>query len=251
MALFVKKFGGSLLKTISDFETIAKYLSHFYQQKHKLVVVVSAPAGLTNSLIAEAHANNFPSTGKAFDLLLALGEQKSCAFLGLALEKIKIPFSLFVGPQVGIKKTIFGNWQVDTQTYRNAIQNGIVIVSGFQALNEVNQLFVFERGGSDLTALILAHQLKADVCELYKDVGGIFNSDPKKNAFAKPFSRISFNTLTHLLQQNAPIVQQQALEYAKAYQLCFSVKSLENRGTFVGDFNTEMENFTICKRSQK
>ena len=245
MALLVKKFGGSLLKTVSDFDTIADYLSHFYQQGHKLIVVVSAPAGLTNSLIAEVHTHKFSSNNKAFDLLLALGEQKSCAFLGLALEKRQIPFSIFAGPQVGIRKTASGHWQVDTQGYKDAIPKGIVIVSGFQALNEANQLFVFERGGSDLTALILAHQLKADLCELYKDVGGIFNVDPKKDASANPFCSISFNSLAPLLQQDAPIVQQQALEYAKTYQQCFWVKNLDNQGTFVGDFDTERKKFSI------
>ena len=238
MALFVKKFGGSLLKTTSDFETIANYLSHFYQQKHNLVIVVSAPAGLTNKLIAETQANHFPSNNKAFDLLLALGEQKACAFLGLALEKKKIPFSIFAGAQVGIKQTASGRWQIDTQSYQNEIAKGIVIVSGFQALNADHQLFIFERGGSDLTALILAHQLKADVCELYKDVGGIFSTDPKKDSSAKPFSTISFSSLEQLLKQNAPIVQQQALEYAQTYQQCFSVKNLENQGTFVGNLDT-------------
>lgn len=237
MALFVKKFGGSLLKTVSDFDAISGYLSHFYQKEHKLIVVVSAPAGLTNSLIAETRTHNFSRTCKAFDLLLALGEQKACAFLGLALEKRKIPFSLFAGPQVGIKKTASGHWRVDIQAYQDAIPKGIVIVSGFQALDEANQLFVFERGGSDLTALILAHQLKADVCELYKDVGGIFNTDPKKDTSAIPFSTISFETLEPLIQKGNPIVQQQALEYAKTYQQSFFVKNLDNQGTFVGDFD--------------
>ena len=244
MALLVKKFGGSLLKTISDFEIIAAYLSKFYQQKQNLVVVVSAPADLTNSLITEVHTHNFPTHNKAFNLLLALGEQKSCAFLGLALEKKQIPFSLFAGPQVGIKKTASDHWQVDTQIYQEAISKGIVIVSGFQALNAANQLFVFERGGSDLTALILAHQLKADLCELYKDVGGIFDVDPKKDASANPFSSIGFNSLAPLLKQDAPIVQQQALEYAKTCQQCFWVKNLDNQGTFVGNLDTERKNFS-------
>lgn len=237
MAFFVKKFGGSLLKTTSDFEIIANYLSKFYQQKHELVVVVSAPAGLTDAFIKEANVNNFPTNNEGFNLLLSLGEQKSCALLGLALQKIQIPFSIFAGAQVGIKQTASGFWQIDKQRYLSAIRKGIVIVSGFQALNEINQLFVFERGGSDLTALILAHQLQADICELYKDVGGIFNIDPKKDASASPFSTISFNDLTSFLQQNTPIVQQQALEYAKTYQQCFSVKNLKNQGTFVGNFN--------------
>ena len=245
MALFVKKFGGSLLKTISDFETIADYLSNFHQQKHNLIVVVSALADLTNSLIEVTRAHNFSTNNKAFNLLLALGEQKSCAFLGLALEKRKIPFSLFTGSQVGIKKTTSEHWQVDTQAYQNAIHKGIVIVSGFQALDTTNQLFVFERGGSDLTALILAHQLNADACELYKDVGGIFNEDPKKDASAKPFSTISFDRLSTLLQQGTPIVQQQALVYAKTHQQGFFVKSLENQGTFVGDFKPRIKNFPI------
>jgi len=239
MALFVKKFGGSLLKTVSDFETIADYLSDFYRQKHNLIVVVSAPADLTNNLIEEVRTHNFSDNNKAFDLLLALGEQKSCAFLGLALEKRKIPFSLFAGAQVGIKKTASGYWQVDTQAYQAAIKKGIVIVSGFQALDAMNQLFVFERGGSDLTALILAHQLNADTCELYKDVGGIFNTDPKKDASAKPFSTISFDVLAPL----TPIVQKQALKYAKMYQQCFFVKNLENQGTFIGDLDTGIKNF--------
>ena len=244
MALLVKKFGGSLLKTVSDFETIAEYLRPFYQQGHELVVVVSAPAGLTNHLIEEVRAHNFSVNNKGFDLLLALGEQKSCAFLGLALEKRKIPFSLFAGSQVGIKQTASKHWQVDTQAYRDALKRGIVIVSGFQALDATNQLFVFERGGSDLTALILAHQLNANACELYKDVGGIFNADPKKDASAKPFSTISFNSLASLLQPTTPIVQQQALEYANTNQQVFFVKNLENQGTLVGDFDTKTKNFS-------
>lgn len=235
MALFVKKFGGSLLKKTLDFEKIAHYLSDFYQKNHHLIVVVSAPANLTDRLIEEVHAHNFSQNSKAFDLLLSLGEQKSCALLGLALESRKIPFSIFSGAQVGIKRTASGCWQVDDQRYQSALKNGIVIVSGFQALDKDDQLFVFERGGSDLTALILAYQLKADFCELYKDVGGIFNTDPKKDTSANFFMNISFDDLALLISKNASVVQQQALDYAKNYQQNFCVKNMKNQGTFVGN----------------
>ena len=237
MALMVKKFGGSSVANAERVFNVANIIIEDYKKGNDVVVVVSAPAGLTDAFIKEANVNNFPTNNEGFNLLLSLGEQKSCALLGLALQKIQIPFSIFAGAQVGIKQTASGFWQIDKQRYLSAIRKGIVIVSGFQALNEINQLFVFERGGSDLTALILAHQLQADICELYKDVGGIFNIDPKKDASASPFSTISFNNLTSFLQQNTPIVQQQALEYAKTYQQCFSVKNLKNQGTFVGNFN--------------
>ncbi len=237
MALFVKKFGGALLKELSSFKKIAYILSDFHQKKHKIIAVVSAPLGLTDSLIKEVKENDFPQNNKAFDLLLSLGEQRSCALLGLALEKIKIPFTIFAGPQVAIKQTKCGNWEIAKKHYLSALKEGIIIVSGFQALDETDQLFVFERGGSDLTALILAHQLKADFCELYKDVAGIFNTDPKKDPLAHSFTNISFNDLEQLIQTGSSIVQLQAAKYAKKNHQNFFVKNLQNQGTFVGNLH--------------
>ena len=230
MSIVVKKIGGSLLKNEQDFERVAVYLGKIYQRQKRMIVVVSALKGETDHLIQQA--KNFTSKAcQAFTLFASLGEQKSCALLGLALESIKIPYHIFSGHNIHITKNNSGDYDVDKSVYLSAIQSGIVIVSGFIALTPDHQLITLGRGGSDLTALILAEYLQANSCELIKDVPGIFI--PTEGSSKQFLTHINFEDLLYLAQNGAPIVQKDAIIFAQKHNLPFSVVDLAGNGTRV------------------
>ncbi|MDR0755653.1 MAG: hypothetical protein LBE99_01970 [Puniceicoccales bacterium] len=235
MALIVQKFGGSVLNSERKFTKIAHSLACLHRQGHQLVVVVSAIKGMTDRLLRKAkRMNPYMPEGQSLDLLLSLGEQQSCALLGLALNACDIPITVKSGALVGLHRTRKHQWHVDVSNYLKALKKNVVIVSGFQALDEHNHLITLERGGSDLTALILSHILKADRCQLIKDVPGIATMDSlcstQKRTF---FTQLSLNDLLTISQSGSDVVQAQAIQFAQQYHVNFEVTDLHNHGTYV------------------
>ena len=155
MSIEVKKIGGSVLKSKQDFKTVADYLAQSYQNNRQLIVVISAPYGETNALMLEAQEYS-SHKGNAYELLLQTGEQKSCALLGLSLQELNVPFTIFCGPTVHIYKTDENDFEIDKAYYLQALEHGIVIVGGFHTLDRHNNLINLGRGGSDFTAILLA-----------------------------------------------------------------------------------------------
>ena len=238
MALFVQKVGGSLLKSDGDFLPIAHYLKNLYQQGNALVVVISASYGKTNALVKQSACFS-AEQGPAYELLLSLGEQTSCALLGLALQSLHLPYEIFCGKDVGITQISFDDFRVDEKRYLSALKKGIVIVSGFHVVDAAKNLVNLGRGGSDLTAILLAHYLKGDRCTLLKDIPGISNVDPNCGPTNQFFESIHYKDLAQLLKQNIPVVQKRALKFAEKVGQTFSVSDLNGLGTLVGDFETK------------
>ena len=232
MSLVIKKIGGSLLKSNKDFKTIAAYLAKAYTINPRMIVVVSALHGETDRLIHEAEAV-CPNQCQARELLLSLGEQKSCALLGLALETLRIPYTIFSGTHVGIAKEQNGDYTVDKAAYEAALQNGMIIVSGFHVADTTLNLINLGRGGSDFTAILLAHALKADTCELIKDVPGVFNTRPEWGPLGQFFKTLSFDQMLALSDQGVPVVQKAALLFAKQHKVSFRVTNLTGVGTTI------------------
>lgn len=232
MSLVVKKIGGSLLKSDEDFTKIAAYLTEAYRKNPCMIVVVSALQGETDRLIFEAE-NLSSMSCHARELLLSLGEQKSCALLGLALNKQGIPYTILSGTQVGISKGENGDYKVNKAAYETALQSGIVIVSGFHVVDTNLNLVNLGRGGSDFTAILLAHSLKADTCELLKDVPGVFNTQPEWGPLGQFFETLSFDQMLTLSGQGVPIVQHEALVFAKQHKIPFYVTNLSGQGTSI------------------
>lgn len=221
MTLLIKKVGGSILKSKKDMDTLADYLIPF-SRTQQLVVVVSAFSGCTDRLMAETES----ASSEAYELLLSLGEQYACAHLGLVLQQRRVPYRIFCGKEVGIVQKSDGNFWVDMDKYRQALATAIVIVSGFQVLNEQRQLHNLGRGGSDLTALILAQALQAEQCTLLKDVPGIYNLDPALGPLGKFFDILHFQDLKNFLRFQKKIIQRQAALFSLEHQQPFSVANL-------------------------
>ena len=232
MSIIVKKIGGSLLKSDIDFTTVAAYLANIYRTNPRLVVVVSATQGTTDRLILEAEKISLKQDS-ARELLLSLGEQKSCALLGLALGALNIPYTLFNGNRIQILKKTEGNYVVNQSAYTSALETGIVVVSGFHVLNENLEFVNLGRGGSDFTAMLLAQALKAHRCDLVKDVPGVFNINPEWGPLGQFFKKLSFDQLLKLVDQGAPVVQKEALIFAKQHNLAFQITNLSGEGTRV------------------
>lgn len=238
MALFVQKVGGSLLKSDAEFLPIAHYLKNLYRQGNALAVVISASYGKTNTLVKQAACFS-AEQGPAYELLLSLGEQTSCALLGLALQSLHLPYEIFCGKDVGITQVGFEDFRIDKERYLSALRKGIVIVSGFHVVDASKNLVNLGRGGSDLTAILLAHYLKGDRCTLLKDIPGISNVDPNCGPTNQFFESIHYKDLAQLLKQNIPVVQKRALAFAEKVKQNFLVSDLNGLGTLVGDFETK------------
>lgn len=233
MSLVIKKIGGSLLKSDEDFKKIAAYLAEAYHQNPRMIVVVSALHGETDRLIHEAEMLS-PTPCHARELLLSLGEQKSCALLGLALEPLGIPYTIFSGTHVGLSKGRNGTYEVNKTSYEAALQNGIAIVSGFHVVDGNFNLINLGRGGSDFTAILLTQALKANACELIKDVPGVFNTHPEWGPLGQFFKNLSFDQMLQLSEQGVPVVQKEALLFAQRHNVSFRVADLSGKGTIIG-----------------
>ena len=232
MSLVIKKIGGSLLKSDGDFKTVALYLAEAYLTNPRMIVVVSALRGETDRLIRKAETLSSRSC-HARELLLSLGEQKSCALLGLALEALHIPYTIFSGTHVGILKRTTEDYEVNKMAYETALGSGIVIVSGFHVVDRNFNLVNLGRGGSDFTAILLTHALKADTCELIKDEPGVFNTRPGWGPLGQFFKRLSFEQMLELSKQGIPVVQKEALIFAQQHKVPFCVINLSGVGTVI------------------
>lgn len=233
MSLVVKKIGSSLLKSIKDFSKIATYLSEAYRENPRMVVVVSALQGETDQLICEANAVS-PTLCYARELLLSLGEQKSCALLGLALGRLQIPYTIFCGAHLHITKKPDGAYTINGRVYEDALNVGVVIVSGFHVLDDQAKLINLGRGGSDFTAILLAYLLKTGACELIKDVPGVYNTNPEWGPLERYFETLSFEKMLVLAHQGVPVVQKEALLFAQQHNIPFRVTNLSGLGTRIG-----------------
>ncbi len=236
MALIVQKFGGSSVGNIDKIQHIANKIIETRAQGHSLAVVVSAMEGETNRLISLAKTLNEQPDAREYDLLLATGEQAATALLAMALLAQGCPARSYNGFHVPIftdnhhKKARILN--IEERIIRNDIEVGRVpVIAGFQGISAEGDMTTLGRGGSDTTATALAAILKADECQIYTDVDGIYTADPHVVSKARRLNKIGFTEMTEFARAGAKVVQHRAVELASKYRVPLRVLSSFRKGT--------------------
>ena len=241
MSLIVKKFGGSSVANAERVFNVANIIIEDYKKGNDVVVVVSAQGDTTDDLIDKANEIN-PDGGskRELDMLLSAGEQISIALLAMAIEKLGFPVISLLGWQAGFSTDsnhgIARIKNVNSERIRNEIaKRNIVIVAGFQGLNKYDDITTLGRGGSDTSAVAIAASMKADVCQIYTDVDGVYTADPRKVPTAKKLNSITYDEMLELATLGAQVLNNRSVEMAKKYNVELEVlSSLENKpGTIV------------------
>ncbi|RKX62734.1 MAG: aspartate kinase [Thermodesulfobacteriota bacterium] len=250
--LVVQKYGGTSVGSIERMRNVAKKLARFYQEGHQLVVVVSAMAGETDRLINLASQIAKNPDPRELDVLLATGEQSSAALLAMALKDMGYPATSLVAFQARIfTDDAFGRAridEIDCARLKKELETGnIVIVAGFQGIDRHGDITTLGRGGSDTTAVALAAALKADICEIYTDVEGVFTADPRICPEARKINKISYDEMMELASLGAKVLQIRSVDVAKKYRVPVHVRSsfIEQEGTMVVDTDAEMERVIV------
>jgi len=252
MAFIVQKYGGTSVGNPERIRNVAARVAAARKEGHKLVVVVSAMSGVTDGLIKLAREVNPDAGARELDVLLATGEQQTIALTALALHGVGVPAVSLTGAQAGIvtdgvhtKAKITNITPKKVHEHLDAGQ--VVIVAGFQGQNPDGQITTLGRGGSDLTAIALAAALKADLCEIYTDVDGVYTADPRLVPHAKKIQEISYDEMLELASLGAKVMQARSVEFAKKFKVKFVVRSSfnHNPGTVITEEHPAMEEVVI------
>ena len=230
MALIVQKYGGTSMGSIERIEAVAERVIRARKAGHDVVVTVSAMSGETNRLIALAHDITKRPTPREMDVLMATGEQVSIALLAIALNKRGYPALSLAGWQVALntdraymKARITG---IDDERIRATLALGkVVVVAGFQGVDPEGNITTLGRGGSDTTAVALAAALKADECQIYTDVDGVYTTDPRVEPKARKLDRITFDEMLEMASLGSKVLQIRSVEFAGKYKVPLRVLS--------------------------
>jgi len=240
MALIVQKYGGSSLSTPERIKEVAKRISKTKSQNNKVVVVVSAMGDTTDKLLDLMHKVSLNPPKREMDLLLSTGEVISTALLTATLHSLGEEAISFTASQGGIitdeSHTKARIQKINPKNIMEEIKKDkVVVVAGFQGITSKNTVTTLGRGGSDTTAVALAAALKADICEIYSDVEGVFTADPRIVHNARKLHRISYDEMLELASLGAKVLNLRAVEMAKKYQVPLHVRSSfsENQGTLI------------------
>jgi len=240
MPLVVKKFGGSSVATLDRISKVARRIVDSKKGNTRLVLVVSAMGDTTDELLSLASRANPEPPKREIDLLLSTGEIVSSALLSMSLNSLGAEAVAFTGLQGGIitddVHTKARIRKIETDRIVEEIdKDRIVVVAGFQGVTQENIVTTLGRGGSDLTAVALAAALKADMCEIYTDVEGIYTADPRVVPQARKLRRISYDELLEIASSGARVVHPRAVELAKNYEVRLHIRSSfnEKEGTIV------------------
>lgn len=228
--LTVQKYGGTSVGSLERIENVAKRIAKAREAGSDLVVVVSAMSGETNKLIGYAHQFSKNPSKREMDMLLSSGERVTAALLAIALNEMGHKTIALTGRQAGIKTdnthTFARIESIDTKRLEQEMANGnIVIVAGFQGINDLGEVTTLGRGGSDLSAVALAGALNADACEIYSDVDGIYTTDPRIEPKAKKLNHISYDEMLELASLGAKVLQNRSVELAKKMGVKIVAKS--------------------------
>jgi aspartate kinase len=254
MSLIVQKFGGTSVGTIERIEQVADKVARFRADGHDVVVVVSAMSGETNRLLGLAHEIQEHPVPRELDALLATGEQVTTALLAMALYKRDLPARSYTGHQVRIltddAHTKARIREIDDVRLRADLSAGrVVVVAGFQGVDEHGNITTLGRGGSDTTAVALAAALKADECQIYTDVDGVYTTDPRVVDGARRLDRITFEEMLEMASMGSKVLQIRAVEFAGKYQVPLRVlhSFQEGPGTLITlEEDDQMETPTIA-----
>ena len=242
MSLIVQKFGGSSVANIERIENVARKAIASREAGHNVVVVVSAMKGETDRLTELAHlaAQTSSPRPRELDLLLSTGETVSISLLTMVLERMGAPARCYTGAQVRIlTDSAFSKARIqdiDAEIIRDDLAAGrIVVVAGFQGVDENGSITTLGRGGSDTTAVALAAALEADECQIYTDVDGVYTTDPRVVPTARRLDRITFEEMLELASLGSKVLQIRAVEFAGKYQVPLRVLSSfeEGPGTLI------------------
>jgi len=248
MALVVQKYGGTSMGTIERIRNVAKRVAKTYDAGNDMVVVVSAMSGETNKLVALANdICEFPDA-REYDVLVASGEQVSIALLAMCLKSMGYKATSYHGWQVPIvTDSVFSKARIekidDTKMRADLKDGEILIVAGFQGVDGQGNVTTLGRGGSDTSAVALAAALRADVCEIYTDVDGVYTTDPNICSDARKIEKISYDEMLELASLGAKVLQIRSVEFAKKYDVDVHVRSSfnDNPGTMVTKEDKDME----------
>ena len=230
MALFVQKFGGTSVGSTERIASVAQKVAAFRAQGHDIVVVVSAMSGETNRLLALASEISDEPSKRELDVLLSTGEQVTIALLAMALEKVGCEARSYTGAQVKIltdqAHTKARIVEIEEQNIRQDLSAGrVVVVAGFQGVDAFGSITTLGRGGSDTTAVALAAALKADECQIYTDVDGVYTTDPRVVKSARRMDKITFEEMLEMASLGSKVLQIRSVEFAGKYNVPLRVLS--------------------------
>jgi aspartate kinase len=252
VALIVQKYGGTSVGDLARIRNVAQRAAKTRREGNDLVVVVSAMAGETDRLIRLAQeASEIPNL-REYDSLISTGEQVSAALLAITLQSMGIPAKSLLGPQIRVLTdsafSVARIREVETARLRRELKAGRVpVVTGFQGVDSEGNITTLGRGGSDTTGVAVAAALKADVCEIYTDVDGVYTTDPNICPEARKISRISYDEMMEMASLGAKVLQIRSVEFAKKYNVPIHVRSSFNdkSGTWVVKEDEKMEKVLV------
>ena len=256
MGLIVQKFGGSSVANAERLRNVADIVTSTYKEGNDVVVVVSAQGDTTDDLIEKAREINEKPSKREMDVLLSSGEQISMSLLAMAIQKLGFPVISLTGWQAGVTTdSTYGAARIRKidveRVSRELDRHNIVIVAGFQGINKYDDITTLGRGGSDTSAVALAASLKADCCQIYTDVDGVYSADPRKVENAVLLKEISYDEMLELASCGAQVLHNRSVEMAKKYNVKLEVLSSFSRkpGTQVkgGDFVEKMLVSSVAK----
>ncbi|MCP5416593.1 MAG: aspartate kinase [Chromatiaceae bacterium] len=252
MALIVQKYGGTSVGSVERIQAVAKKVAATRDNGHKVVVVVSAMSGETNRLIALANdISEFPNP-REMDVLLSTGEQVTIALLSIALHKLGCPACSYTGGQVRIlTDNVHGKARIldiDDHSVNGDLAAGkVVVVAGFQGVDEHGNITTLGRGGSDTTAVAMAAALKANECQIFTDVDGVYTTDPRVEPRARKLDKITFEEMLEMASLGSKVLQIRSVEFAGKYNVPLRVLSSfeEGEGTLITFEEENMEDAKI------
>ena len=251
MPIIVQKYGGSSIESIEKIRNVAKRISECRKKGFDLVVVVSAMGKTTDYLIDMAHQVSSKPKKREMDVLMSTGEQVSISLLSIALNDIGIAAVSYTGPQLGIKTEGYHTKsrisEIDKEVILSEINRGkVVIVAGFQGVNEKNEITTLGRGGSDTTAVAIAAKLECP-CEIYTDVDGVYTVDPRLYPSARKLESISYDEMLELASSGAGVLHTRSIELAEIYNvpLTVALNTGDIKGTIIKELDETMEKTAI------
>lgn len=240
MSLIVQKYGGTSVGTVERIEAVAEKIIAYKKQGHDLVVVVSAMSGETNRLVQLYQSIDPEVSGREVDVILSTGEQVTIGLLAIALEKRGYPARSYLGSQVRIVTDDAHNKarikKIDGSAIQADLDAGrVVVVAGFQGVDELGNITTLGRGGSDTTGVALATALRADECQIFTDVDGVYTTDPRVEPRARKLDKITFEEMLEMASLGSKVLQIRAVEFAGKYNVPLRVLSSfeEGEGTLI------------------
>ena len=248
MALVIQKYGGTSVANIANIEMVAQKVIKAKESGNQVVVVLSAMAGETDRLISLAHQVADDPDGREYDALISTGEQITVTLLAMMLNKLGYKAKSLLGFQAKIltdqaykKARILS---INAKAIKSELKKGtIVVIAGFQGIDAENNITTLGRGGSDTSAVALAAALRADVCDIFTDVDGVYTTDPSICSKARRLNKISYDEMLEMARSGAKVLQPRSVEMAKKFQVPVYVRSTfsDEGGTLVTKEDKEME----------